>query len=522
VCQALQNGGSQQPIVYDSRAAIYEKLGRTKEALLDVKSAMRLAPNRWQCYARGARLFRQCSMWEKALNMIDIAMRKIPVESSASRAELIALKEELESSQKQATCHLAKLPVELLTEIFKSLVLDDSVNVLLLARICKHWRGIALNTPFLWSTLVLSKKRPVLKSLWWTQRSRGRIHELRLRQSLTLDTGWSFDNLRDLSWDYLRICHLESFDIVPCLKNSCRRNVLSNLAELSVCDKGAPARDPLLAQLESPLQRLYLEGASFQLTSLSANVTSLVSLVLRRTSQQTLDSLCTILLANPLLENLTIETTNFKPLTELPSSTLTLPHLTTLDLCGHGLPPDLFQAISCPAVRNVRIRQCLSASAVLERLLEDEAKELVQLTIASCAISSSVVLQLLTNNSLLESVTFNRLSGVATPALDALSSPEICPRLKHLDVSHCPDIKTGPLVNLIKSRSPIVAAADLVSSESVSSEEPLTPVPSVERIDSLVVDGCPYVESDFIPWFQKRLGHFSCVYQSGREARWKR
>ncbi|THV00849.1 hypothetical protein K435DRAFT_431004 [Dendrothele bispora CBS 962.96] len=517
--QALQLGGSQQFIVYDSRAAIYEKLGRNKEALLDVKSAIRLAPSRWQSYARAARLFHQVSMWDKALSMVDVALKKIPAEPSPSRSELVALKEELEHSQKQATSHLAQLPVELLTEIFQLLVYDDVVNVVLLARICKHWRAVALNTPSLWSTLVLSKRRPVLKSSLWIQRSQGRILKLVLRETLLLDNGWSFDNLKGLRWDYLRICHLEHVDIEPYLRRSSRLDVLSNLTELSVRDIDILGRDPLLSRLDKPLQHLRLDNAFFQLTSLSNNITSLTSLVLRRAPRQTLDSLYKVLSANLFLEDLTIDYTTFTPFDEIPSVPLVLSHLATFELNGPGLNPDIYQVISFPAVQNVHVHEYFFFEKLLNRLLASDVKELVQLTIASCAISPSalVLLELLSKNSLLETITLNRLAGVASSILDALSSsPRLCPNLKHLDVSYCSEVMTGPLVNLVKSRLPPVV------SESASGSVNTAPPFAVKQIEHLAVDGCPHIEPDFVPWFRKQLKYFSCIYQTKREARWKR
>ena len=48
VVQAIDLSSTEDPIMYDSRAAVYEKLGQTKDALLDSKKVVHLFPERWQ------------------------------------------------------------------------------------------------------------------------------------------------------------------------------------------------------------------------------------------------------------------------------------------------------------------------------------------------------------------------------------------------------------------------------------------------------------------------------------------
>ena len=47
IAQAISLGGNEAS-VYDSRAAVYEKLGKKKEALLDSKQVIYLAPDLWK------------------------------------------------------------------------------------------------------------------------------------------------------------------------------------------------------------------------------------------------------------------------------------------------------------------------------------------------------------------------------------------------------------------------------------------------------------------------------------------
>ena len=46
--KAINLSSTKDPAMYDYRVAIYEKLGRTKDALLDSRKVIQLFPERWQ------------------------------------------------------------------------------------------------------------------------------------------------------------------------------------------------------------------------------------------------------------------------------------------------------------------------------------------------------------------------------------------------------------------------------------------------------------------------------------------
>ena len=51
LCQMLRQAiqaGFEDPNVYDCRAAVYEKLGKRREALLDCRKEIELGSTRWQ------------------------------------------------------------------------------------------------------------------------------------------------------------------------------------------------------------------------------------------------------------------------------------------------------------------------------------------------------------------------------------------------------------------------------------------------------------------------------------------
>lgn len=88
-------------------------------------------------------------------------------------------------------------------------------------------------------------------------------------------------------------------------------------------------------------------------------------------------------------------------------------------------------------------------------------------------------------------------SGTATADQNTL----MCPSLTHLNLTHCPEVKTGPLVRLVKSR---------------------LAQPEMTRIVYLTVDGCDHVEADWVKWFREKVPNFSCVYLTKKAATYRR
>jgi hypothetical protein len=137
----------------------------------------------------------------------------------------------------------------------------------------------------------------------------------------------------------------------------------------------------------------------------------------------------------------------------------------------------------------------------------------------------------------LESLELLRLSG-ANAVLEALATPpspplmqnsladgsdasnpqatQICPSLVHVNLSDCPDVRTGPLVRLVKSRLHI-ATAEACLGEGSGAEAPLSQ--PVAEIASLKVDGCQHIEADVLPWLRGKVKVFSCVYMTKMEAK---
>ncbi|KAJ7695639.1 hypothetical protein B0H17DRAFT_1329438 [Mycena rosella] len=509
--QALLVGGDREYTVYDSRAALYEKQGKLKNALQDVKNVIKLAPAHWQGYARASRLFLGVRKLDEATTMADLALSRLDPNDVKRRQKLSELKEEVLDHRRRQVYHFGKLPVEIITAIFEMVVAGDWSLVLTIWRVSKHWHNIALNTPNLWSILVLSHRHPARHAQRWIKRSKGRIRELSLRSTLPRSTV----NLDGLLWDHLRICRLaENHDIAEYIGGRSKLDRLSGLEELQL---GLTSQicDLLLSMPDPKLRRLTLDGPQFSWDILASNQCNLTSLEVRRPrTSPSLEEVMAILESNPNLEQfiLDLDITGMPP-SSSPPPPLTMSKLYTLDLAKTHWTPRFFELVAVPSLQTLR----LSLIRVVGLLpLIEKRPDLLHLSVNSCIIPSSELLQLLRVTPSLKTLALTRLDASANVIVEALAQSHssdaiLCPALTHLEISHCPDVKTGPIVTLLKSRNP---QAELPS-------EVVEP-PVAARIKTLRVDGCPQIEANCIPWIRAQVKTFSCIYLPKQAANWRR
>lgn len=514
--QALEHGGSDQYAIYDSRAAVYEKTLRLREALLDVKEAIRLAPNRWQCYSRAARLFLLIRKFEEASKMVDIALKKVNPADDKNRTTLIALQSQVFESRKRLCCHIGMLPTELLSTIFGYMVEKDPVFVILISSVCRHWRTVALGDPSLWCTLVLSKKDPIRKSDWWIKRSKGRIRKLCLRRTLSDRVDWSLEKLKGIQWDHLRSCHLEDIDIFKQLENASALTVISQLETLELRDKLMDSREEFVSHLGDNLKNLTIDGAIMSLGDL--NVHSLVSLQATQLGERFMDDLFQLLINNPTLESLVVGSP-FSSFRDYPGTTLTLAHLTVLDYSSGST--QLFNFIRLPSLEVLTSRHCVRSNALLQCLLDSKTERLKSISFDSCAhLPVPDLLRILSLNPSLESLTLRRHGSIAASILEALASPELCPALSYLDLSASADVTSSLLKQVVKSRLSQPQAS--VPQGGNISEDAMAETTHPSEIRSLIVNECPGVATDALSWFREKVPHFSCVYMSRQAANGRR
>ncbi|KAJ7259522.1 hypothetical protein B0H12DRAFT_416216 [Mycena haematopus] len=512
--EALRVGGDCDYTVYDSRAAIYERQGKSKSALQDVKNVIRLAPAHWQGYARASRLFFAVRKLDEAITMADMALSRLDPSDSLRRHKLEELKHEVLEHRRRQIYHFGKLPVEIIGAIFETVVASDWSRVLTIWAVSRHWYNIALNTPNLWSTLVLTNRHPARHAQRWIERSKGRVREISLRSTLPR----SIVNFEGLSWSHLRICKLENHDIAEYIGGRSKLHRLSKLEELHV--KASLNCDHLLCIPDSALRRLTLDGLRFSWDILASNHRNLTSFEVRNSPvQPTLEAMMVILESNPTLEQLIMDLDTSGPLCSSSPSPVILPNLHTLHLANTPWI-HFFAFVTTPSLETLHLSRIRRVE--LGPLMEQQP-QLISISLNSCLVQSLHVLMLLSISPKLRSLQLTRLDAIPDEVLKALVDPPapetpMCPALSELDVSHSPAVQTSSIVALLNSRNPQTERN--VGLTEVVRELPAVPAPV--RIKTLKADGCPQIQPNFIPWFKTRVEAFSCVYMTKREASWKR
>ncbi|KIO29361.1 hypothetical protein M407DRAFT_227826 [Tulasnella calospora MUT 4182] len=201
VSEAIRQGADRAN-VYDLRANILsECLGRPKEALKDAKMVIKLCPEAPKGYLRAAQIFVKLGSLEPASKMAEHALKCTSLDNpkhDSIRQSITALQAEIA----RKSCHVSKLPIELLTLVFELasiLPVDEGNSGTMqgylggkrnprlgydVSRVCRYWRRAALEYPPIWRTLVLGNRKPSGKVQLWASRTGGNIEELIIRPGI--------------------------------------------------------------------------------------------------------------------------------------------------------------------------------------------------------------------------------------------------------------------------------------------------------------------------------------------------
>jgi hypothetical protein len=489
-------------------------------------------------------LFFQLSKHDTALKMVELAVERIKGDDTKRRVELVALKQQILDSAKEleerrrrhasrAAYHGGKLPVEIFGEIFGLLVASDVTQAIVVSHVCKHWRAVAISTPYLWRTLVLAKKDPGGKTREWTKRSQSHIRELCVRAKFEESNVPLSSALLSFPWSHLRVCRLDnaaSLAFYNILADLSLTRILTNLVELE--HSGLPGNELKALFLDkipnSHLRSLTINRQSFGWGILS-DLTKLVSLVIRNSFATPGGDLLGVLEANPTLETIVLDLTApyRPPPTSLPLTLSRLTHLEIASLSAH-----YFCDITMASLRILRItRVTTGADTLLRSILDRGPVILTELSIQSSLITSSQLIPFLRAALSLETFELSYIDEQVNAVVEALArrpslsrgslpSPLesfMCPLLAHVKLSACPDLKTGAIMRLVRSRLPAVAPES--SQDTVTIEDDVS---AVAPIETLIVDKCPLIEPEVLPWLRSRVRMVSCVYSSGKDAKWKR
>jgi len=145
---------------------------------------------------------------------------------------------------------------------------------------------------------------------------------------------------------------------------------------------------------------------------------------------------------------------------------------------------------------------------------------LTEFSLEGMAVSSSIVLEVLRASLALEVLTLNAIYDTADTIVRVLSGqspfassssegplPTLCPRLRHLDVSGCPDVATSSVHALVQQRLELSKVTD--EGESTTREKLM-----VSRLEVLKMDRCPKIDVQWIPWFRQHVPFVTCVFAS--------
>ncbi|KAI0756798.1 hypothetical protein C8Q80DRAFT_1092009 [Daedaleopsis nitida] len=546
--EALKDGGDGCAI-YDARAAVYQKMGKSKEALRDCKSVIDLQPARWQGYAKSARLFLQIRKYDAAARMVELALARVPADQSTRRDELSALQTDINAARDTAAqeatrlaslraYHFGKLPVEIANTMFSMVLAEEQAYAVTLAQVCKNWRAAILGTPTFWDTLILSDRNPRRKIKTWKERSKNRIRELAILADLS-STPSALDELRTLSMTHLRSLRLDEFPM----------NVLRSHLPLALADAVADTLEGFTGTVASCRGEVYwiagvpafrcqvielASSRSITWSQLSDRLEHLLSCSITAcmNAADGWPHLLWLLHRNQLLEQ--FDLTSFEPTTyELPSrelpSTITVPRLSTLTMAA-TVPDRLLPLLALPSLKTLQLHSIRQPLSNTLRYLEDGAVfTLTSLSIECAAFDPQLLIRVLAKATALESL---RLVAIADKAanvvLDALARPPTpapsnplrvyCPSLRHLDCSKNNDVTGGPLVRLVKLR---LQEAEATSAE-VDEDKAIPSGPNTCSLESLTINDCPLVDPDVLPWLRQSVPSLSVVYMSRKAAGWKR
>ena len=483
--------------------------------------------------------------------MIRLALERVRADDCKRRTELEALEcqvleavDEQRARTSKTTYHFGKLPLELATDIFASSLADDRAKVVVLAQVCKAWRCTIVGTPHFWNDLVLSHQNPVKNAKLWRARSKGRLVSLTLRQALKAHD-IALDELRDLSLESLRTLCLADFpaSVVREHLPNLTDNVLRNLDTLQI-DNRMESRpvtwlwpDPSMA-----LRSLSVHFTPFEWVALPDYFPRLEHFTFSGPLVDVpLSAITDFLRAHAGLRTLSLSIMDFiyhrAPDREQPP--VHLPNLERLEIEYHDFAMSfMFPLLHMSNLQVLNILRGVHAiDTSLQHLVASRAGEsLRELRISQCAVSARCVLSLLQQARRLQTLELKYLGGnQANAILQALSQSAsthqdgeggeggggsmptmLCPSLTHVNFSHCPDVKSGSLMALVKTRLPSMTSDTPVVAATLPEQSQTAP------IDTLIVDGCPLVEMDILPWLRSKVRLVSCIYMSKKDARWRR
>lgn len=486
--------------------------------------------------------------------MVDMSLERIKQSDTKRRTDLETLRAELDSAKNgqlekqrryasEAFYHFGKLPIEIAVSVFTYALEADHAHITTLGRVCREWRRVILATPCLWTTLTLTTKNPTTKAKLWRERCKGHLRTLNIRSG-DAKVLWALEELKGTPLGRLQALSLTEVSVstvqqhLPALST----DIFSQLQSLELNHLPLQTTNHLIfSSPELQLHTLIAQNTPLPWPKLADSCKALVNLSFHGWfDRANLPDFFWLLYCNTDLESfdLTVTEGNCAKYVDFrcPPEPRTLPNiielrrLSTLTLGGPFVwPSEVIPRLTLPALRSLQLSGCTSRlDTTFQHLVNSGiAASLEELVIDRCALSDPValesVLQAAVNLKLLHLTYLAKISTV----LDALSNTIndgassnsggetaalLCPNLTHINFSHCPDVRDGILLRLVKLRNVI---SQQPTTEHISPE-------ATPRIVSLVVDGCSAVDASILPWLRSHVKYVSCQYATKKQSNWKR
>lgn len=457
--------------------------------------------------------------------MVDLAITRVSAEDRKRLRDLTKLKREILDASRKHGYHFGRLPLEVCGQVLDLVVAENHSNLLKLIGVSRSWNSIVWNTSSLWSVLSLKNVlKPTWKARRWIDQSKGTIRLLVLPAN---PHGWIPSALDGIRWERLEAwshespllrLHVPSFPPLISLRKFEWMKLSTPSETVWILDHPNGPKSLSHLQLECDVLPWPSIISQTNLTTLHLNLMrfefdGLVSLMRTCTLLQSL----VIVSAYPQSSSANIP--HAIPLTSTDDPEIVqMGHLEELEI-GITDSANILPIMRMPNLRRLRLAHCnYPFEGMLETLLESGVALLETFEFeGSHPQSGAPFINLLRQAPRLERLVLTRINPVA-PVLDALASSEspLCPNLTHLNVSRCPDARSGPLVRLVKDRLP---RPSLPGSPEESGGE-CADHPS--GIVSLTMDGCPHVDHATLPWLRQQVKKVSCVYLTKKEASFRR
>lgn len=508
-------------------------------------------------YMRAAGIFTALGNNSAALVMTDQALQRLsPTDSShaAVRNTLEAQRNLLEAHRKRTTCHVADLPVEILSLIFEygssredpdichplpPIGTIDNTFVKRMSHVCRHWRQVAEGHAPLWQSLVLGRGKLERKAKAWGVRARGSIKEFVLLSPFSEELD-SAALLHDSNLNKTLSHLLREPPVILRMEYAGKGSGLVRCRKWleTVFGPGAPKctelafynnryGDTTMEHAEEvfdwqgqSLERLLMNGAWMPWDRSSFE--GLRSLVLRDTTHDAtgLHDVIHFLARNSELEALALHGVG-RPL-DLPqdysNAAITLDRLVSLEIGGtHWNVPQLLKWLVLPGLRTFVLEATRSSACTSLLALNRSAmprNKLERLHLRRCAFNAGNLIRSLESlGGGLKTLEITGADGDLNNVIDGITSrlrlrPEstsmLCPNLVDVSFKSSRKLTGTPIKELVKSRLP--TGSD----------------PAAVGIRSLDLSDCPMVEPELIPWLRTKVPQVVYLFtrtMSTKEAR---